>query len=53
MTTERTTVDLEYEPEDAHEDAHEHGVVFTQVEGQVPLLPEDADDDEDLAADAG
>ena len=35
------------EPEDATEEAHEHGVVFAQVEDDYPLRVEDLDDDAD------
>jgi hypothetical protein len=35
------------EPDDANEEAHEHGVVFAQVEDDYPLRVEDLDGDDD------
>lgn len=37
----------DYEPEETTEDAHEHGVVLAQVEAEIPLLAEDADEDDE------
>lgn len=49
MSTEYPPVSLDGELEDATEDAHEHGVVLHQVEGLLPLLAEDGDDEPDAA----
>jgi hypothetical protein len=41
------TPEPDYEPTDSSDDAHEHGVVFAQVEDEIPLRVEDLDDDDD------
>jgi len=51
METDPRTQTPDYEPEDTIEDAHEHGVVFHQVEDEIPLLAEDGDDPDDLELD--
>ncbi len=50
MVTDQSLLEPEYEPADATDDAHEHGLVFSQAAVAVPLRAEDADDDEDATA---
>ncbi len=39
-------IERDYEPSEDTDDAHEHGLVFHQVEDEPPLRVEDLDDDE-------
>jgi hypothetical protein len=45
MRTEQPPVPPDLELDDETEDAHEFGVFLHQVEGEIPLLAEDGDDD--------
>jgi hypothetical protein len=47
MVTDQSLLEPEYEPVEETEDAHEHGLVFRQVEDAAPLRAEDADDEDD------
>jgi hypothetical protein len=50
MHSDQSLLEPEYELADATDDAHEHGLVFRQLEDAVPLRAEDADEDDDATA---
>jgi len=50
MHTERPLIEPEYEPAEVTDDAHEHGLVFRQIEDEFPLRADDVEDDDATAS---